>query len=93
MNAGLTDAARDHILQKYHVASDARLSGGMEADVYAYGPDAVLKLYAGTTSLADLCTLRDFYDALDRQCVPYALPRILTVAREGPFLIPSSSGW
>jgi Ser/Thr protein kinase RdoA (MazF antagonist) len=59
----------------------------MEAEVYAYGPDAVLKLYAGTTTLADLCTLRDFYDSLDRQLVPYALPRIHTVAQEDPFLI------
>jgi Phosphotransferase enzyme family len=81
------DAARSHILQKYHVSPDARLSGGMEADVYAYRPDAVLKLYAGTASLADLHILRDFYDSLDRQRMPYALPRIHTVAQEDRFLI------
>ena len=81
------DSARNHLLQKYHVSPDARLSSGMEAEVYAYGPDAVLKLYAGTTSLADLCILRDFYDSLDRQLVPYALPRIYSVAEEDGFLI------
>jgi len=43
----------------------------MEAEVYAYGPDAVLKLYAGTASLADLRILRGFYDSLDRQRVLY----------------------
>ena len=59
----------------------------MEAEVYAYGPDAVLKLYAGTASLADLRTLQAFYDALDRQHLPYALPRIHTVAEEAGFLV------
>ncbi len=59
----------------------------MEAEVYAYGPDAVLKLYAGTANLADLHILKDFYDSLERQLVPYALPRIYTVAKEDRFLI------
>jgi hypothetical protein len=78
---------REHILQNYGIAPDARLSSGMEAEVYAYGPDAVLKLYPGTVSLSDLCTLRDFYASLDRQRVPYALPRIHAVAQEADFLI------
>jgi Ser/Thr protein kinase RdoA (MazF antagonist) len=81
------DAARSGILQKYQVAPEAWLSSGMEAEVYAYGSDAVLKLYAGTTSQADLITLQAFYNALDRQYMPYALPRIHTVAEEAGFLI------
>jgi Ser/Thr protein kinase RdoA (MazF antagonist) len=59
----------------------------MEAEVYAYGPYDVLKLYHGTAGLADLLTLQAFYDGLDRQSVPYALPQIHAVAREGPLLI------
>ncbi len=59
----------------------------MEAEVYACAPDAVLKLYAGSASLADLRILRDFYDLLDRQLVPYTLPRIYTVAQEDRFLV------
>jgi aminoglycoside phosphotransferase (APT) family kinase protein len=81
------DTARNQILQKYHVSPDARLSSGMEAEVYAYGPDTVLKLYARTASLSDLRILQDFYNSLDRQLVPYALPRIHTVAQEDRFLI------
>jgi hypothetical protein len=81
------DAARNYILQKYHVAPDAWLSSGMEADVYAYRPDAVLKLYAGTANRAEFLILQDFYNGLDRQLIPYALPRIHTVAQEGSFLI------
>lgn len=59
----------------------------MEAEVYAYGPDAVLKLYPGTVSLAELHILQDFYNSLDRQLVPYDLPRIYTVAQEDRYLI------
>ena len=70
------DAARNHILQKYRISPHARLSSGMEAEVYAYGRDAVLKLYAGTANLANLLILKGFYDSLDRQVVPYALPHI-----------------
>jgi Ser/Thr protein kinase RdoA (MazF antagonist) len=81
------DEARNHILQKYHVAPQARLSGGMEAEVYAYGPDTVLKLYAGTASLVDLRMLQGFYDSLERRLVPYALPRIHAVFEEAPFVV------
>jgi hypothetical protein len=83
----MMDVARSHILQKYQVAPETWLSSGMEAEVYAYGADAVLKLYAGTASHADLITLQDFYHGLDRQHVPYALPRIHTVAQEADFLV------
>jgi len=38
----------------------------MEAEVYAYGADTVLKLYPGAASLADLMSLRDFYAGLER---------------------------
>ena len=59
----------------------------MEADVYAYGPNAVLKLYAGTTTFAHLTTLQQFYDSLDRRVVPFALPHVYTVAQEHEFLV------
>jgi Ser/Thr protein kinase RdoA (MazF antagonist) len=59
----------------------------MEAEVYACGPEAVLKLYPGRVRLADLRTLQRFYDALDRTRVPYALPRIHTVAEHGPWRV------
>lgn len=58
----------------------------MESEVYAYGVDTVLKLYTGTARLAELLTLQDFYDSLDRQLVPYALPRIHEVIQEDGFI-------
>jgi len=81
------DSARERILLQYGVSPDARLSSGMEAEVYAYGPDTVLKLYPGTTSRADLLTLQAFYASLDRRLVPYALPRIYKVAQEDHLLV------
>ena len=82
-----TDAVRERILHKYGVSPEARLSGGMEAEVYACGPDAVLKLYPGTTSLVEMRTLQAFYDSLERESVPYALPRIHRVAQEEGWLV------
>lgn len=79
------DAAKYDILQKYGVSPTAWLGAGMEAEVFAYSPDHVLKIYAGTTSLNHLTMLQHFYDSLDRTLVPYALPRIDTIAQEGMF--------
>jgi hypothetical protein len=81
------EAARSDLLQNYQVAPEAWLSSGMEAEVYVYGSDAVLKLYAGSPSRADLLTLQAFYNALDRQHASYALPRIDSVAEEAGFLL------
>jgi hypothetical protein len=81
------DAAKKHILQKYQVSPNAWLGKGMEADVYAYSIGAVLKVYAGTTSLTQLTTLQHFYDSLERHLVPYALPCMFAVAQEGAFLV------
>jgi Ser/Thr protein kinase RdoA (MazF antagonist) len=83
----MMDAARSQILQKYQVVPEAWLSSGMEAEVYAHASDTVLKLYPGSVSHTDLLTLQGFYDGLDRQHVPYALPCISTVADEASFLI------
>jgi Ser/Thr protein kinase RdoA (MazF antagonist) len=78
---------RTQILEQYGASPDAKLSSGMEAEVYACGPERVLKLYAGTTRLADLRILKRFYDSLDRERLPYALPRIHSVAEHGPILV------
>jgi Ser/Thr protein kinase RdoA (MazF antagonist) len=81
------DKTRTRILEQYGVSPDAKLSSGMEAEVYACGPESVLKLYAGTARLADLLVLQRFYDTLDREHLPYALPRIHSVAEHGSILV------
>lgn len=69
----------ERILQRYHVSPDARLGGGMEAQVYAYDHDRVLKIYTAAARLDQLLTLQSFYQSLDRTSLPYALPTILDV--------------
>ena len=75
------------ILQKYGVSSNALIQKGMEAEVYAIGNDAVLKLYIGTTNLAYLATLQNFYASLSPFALSYSFPYIQTVAAEGDICI------
>jgi Phosphotransferase enzyme family len=87
MDAHTLDLTRRRILQKYGLSPDSQISRGMEAEVYAYGADSVLKLYAGTAALADLQILKDFYDSLAQQPTPYQLPHIHTVTEEEGCLV------
>jgi hypothetical protein len=73
---------RKYIFEKYNVSSDAQIGRGMEADVYEYGDDAVLKIYAGTATFDDLVILKNFYSSLERNLVYYKLPNIHSVAQE-----------
>lgn len=75
------------ILQKYGVSSNELIQKGMEAEVYAIGTDAVLKLYIGTTNLAYLTTLQKFYASLSQFVLSYSFPYIQTVAAEGDICI------
>jgi len=77
------NATKQLILQKYGLSATDLIRAGMEAEAYALGPDAVLKLYLGTTSLAHLTTLQNFYASLHAVPFSYALPYIETVATEG----------
>lgn len=70
------------LIAKYNLSDDARIGSGMEAVAYAYGTDKVLKIYAGTATYADLVTLKDFYQSLNRHLVPYQLPHVESVVQE-----------
>jgi len=59
----------------------------MEAEVYAIGTDTVLKLYIGTTNLAYLTTLQNFYASFNQSALSYSLPYIQMVASEGDICI------
>jgi len=83
----LVNPAKQAVLAKYHLTDAALIARGMEAEVYAYGADAVLKLYPPSTSLAALEQLHAFYAALDRSCLSYAVPRIDLLADEGAYCV------
>lgn len=73
---------RKHIFEKYNLSPAAQIGRGMEAEVYAYGDNTVLKIYAGTATVADLTILKDFYSSLERNLVHYNLPNIYSVTQE-----------
>ena len=75
------------ILQKYGVSPNELIRKGMEAEVYAIGTDAVLKLYIGTTNFTYLSTLQNFYASLSQFALSYSLPYIQSVAAEGDIYI------
>jgi len=80
-------ATKQVILREYGLSSNNLIRKGMEAEVYAIGTDAVLKLYIGTTNLAHLTTLQNFYASLNQSVISYSLPYIQTVAAEGDICI------
>lgn len=80
-------ATKQVILQKYGVSPNELIRKGMEAEVYAIGTDAVLKLYIGTTNFTYLTTLQNFYASLSQFALSYSLPYIQTVATEGDICI------
>ena len=81
------NATKQVILQKYGVSPNELIRKGMEAEVYAIGTDAVLKLYIGTTNFAYLSTLQNFYVSLSQFTLSYSFPYIQTVATEGDICI------
>jgi Ser/Thr protein kinase RdoA (MazF antagonist) len=83
----MMSATRQTILQKLGLSPKELIQKGVEAEVYAMGTDSVLKLYPGTTNLAHLTTLKNFYASLDRSAISYSLPYIQTVAAEGDICI------
>ena len=80
-------APKQVILQRYGLSPNDLIRKGMEAEVYAIGTDAVLKLYIGTTNLAYLTNLQNFYASFNQSAISYSLPYIQTVASEADICI------
>lgn len=81
------DTAKRTVLAKFALSDADFLARGMEAEVYRYGDDAVLKLYASTASLTNLRRLGAFYATIDRSQLSYALPSMLAVFDEGAYQV------
>ena len=75
------------ILQKYNLTPADWLGQGMEATVYRYSPESVLKLYSGTSNGARLQTLQAFYATLDSSATHLHLPQIHQLWQDGDLLI------
>lgn len=81
------DIAKHAILARYRLSAADFLSQGMEAEVYAYGTDNVLKLYPRSASLENLRLLQTFYNSLDRSVLSYALPQIRQIHDQGTYIV------
>jgi len=75
-------ASKQSILRKYSLSTEDVLHKGMEAEVYALGNDALLKLYIQTTTFAHLKVLQEFYASIDASGLSYSLPSIQSIAEE-----------
>ncbi len=75
------------ILKKFSVDEGSYLGEGMEARVYSYGYNKVLKAYEGTTTDHKQQTLKKFYQSIDSHGLSYALPRIYRIYREGDYVV------
>jgi|SRR5919108_1611521 hypothetical protein len=78
---------KQQILQKYRLSPKQLIRKGMEAEVYAVDTDLILKLYMGTTNLAYLVTLQNFYASINRSPLSYSLPYLQEVTAEGDICI------
>lgn len=65
------------LLERHAVEADDKLGQGEEAEVYALGPDRVLKLFSPAVESAALESREAFYASLERSGVPFAVPRVL----------------
>jgi serine/threonine protein kinase len=81
------DHEKQALLAKYGVTTRDILHQGMEAEVYHYGTDAVLKLYSSSTSLNNLQCLQVFYTQLERTFLSYALPTIDVVSKHDAYIV------
>ncbi len=75
------------LLQKYQLTEDDYLGRGMEAQVYRYGPDEVLKIYRQPCDMAYMQRLEHFYGAIDRRGLPFDLPQILEIRDEFGYVV------
>ncbi len=80
-SSGINPAARQKVLQAYHIAGTTPLATGSEAEVYDYRPDSVLKIYADSSRYRHFRTLRQFYDMLNTDAITFSLPKITQITR------------
>ncbi len=75
------------ILDKYNVTTSDFLCSGMEAKVYAYDNNKVLKLYNDQSGTNKQNILRDFYSTLHSNSLSYELPYIYDTFVENDMLV------
>lgn len=79
--------AKSIILDKYNVTKSDFFGSGMEAEVYAYDNNKVLKLYNDMSDTNKQNTLKIFYSNLNSSSLSYELPFIFDTFVENDILV------
>lgn len=75
------------LLRKYQLTVADHLGSGMEAQVYRYGPNEVLKFYRQPCDMEYMQRLERFYRAINRHKYPFEMPEILEVSADLGYVV------
>lgn len=75
------------VLDKYNICKSDFLGSGMEAEVYIYDSNKVLKLYNDMSDANKQKILRDFYSDINVGSLSYELPYIYDIFVENDILV------
>ncbi|TDL32502.1 hypothetical protein E2R51_07370 [Jeotgalibacillus sp. S-D1] len=83
----MTNKAKSIILDKFNITESDFLGSGMEAEVYIYDDDKVLKLYNAMSDADKQQNLKAFYSAVQSNPLNYELPYIYDAFEESGMLV------
>jgi thiamine kinase-like enzyme len=75
------------ILEKLNISTQDFLGSGMEAEVYSYEKDKVLKLYNDISDVNKQTLLKKFYSEIDSSYLSYELPYIHDIFEDNGILV------
>lgn len=75
------------LLQQLNFPPLTYLGEGMQCQVFADGPDKVVKIYSAAVGESNLVRLMDFYQSLDTHSVSFSTPSIIDLERKMDRLI------
>ncbi len=78
---------KTNLLDRFCISDADFLGSGMEAEVYAFNDERVLKIYNDMSDAARQERLRDFYSGLKTDHLSYELPYILDISVENGMLV------
>ncbi|MDX8344620.1 aminoglycoside phosphotransferase family protein [Rossellomorea sp. YZS02] len=81
------DNLKSNLLDRFCISDADFLGSGMEAEVYAFNDERVLKIYNDMSDAARQERLKDFYSGLKTDPLSYELPYILDISVENGMLV------
>ncbi|CAM4060068.1 aminoglycoside phosphotransferase family protein [Saccharibacillus endophyticus] len=75
------------VLKRYNINEKDLIGSGMEAEVYGYGEDKVLKIYQGTSNYKKQGILKRFYDSIQSNDISFEFPYIYNIIDEDDIVV------